>query len=78
MSPALCLLLALAQPRAGLSAYLDALEVGRAGDAVAALNRALEADSEAAGFYTARGVARLLDGKLSEAELDAEVGRQPR
>ena len=59
----------------GLTDYLaglDALERSQAADAVAALTRAVQADSENAEYYLARGVAHILSEKLPQAIKDLE------
>ena len=53
-------------------AGLDALERSQAADAVAALTRAVQADSENADYYLARGVANILSVKLPPAIKDLE------
>ena len=61
------------KPAAGIDSYvegLDALANGQFVQAVSHLSRAVEANDEAAAYYTARGVAYMLLEKLEEAQAD--------
>ncbi|MBX9791791.1 MAG: tetratricopeptide repeat protein [Pirellulales bacterium] len=62
-------------PALGLADYLaglDALERSQATDALVALTRAVQVDSENADYYLARGVANILGEKLPPAIKDLE------
>src|SRR5690348_2008543 len=63
----------------GLADYLDGLDALEAANwpaAAAALDRAVQADEDNAGYYTARGVARTLGGRLREAATDLSRARR--
>lgn len=62
-------------PTEGLNDYLtglEALEAARADEAIVPLTRAIQADSEGADYYLARGVAHVAAEKLPQAVKDLE------